>query len=610
MCHGKIGKVMMGLVVAAASLLWMLPQNIAPPPENHYLNGLESFHGQHRPIPRASTVKAETTTKATVPTKDVVIDSTTTTQSADSPLLPHHQLPFSTDPIPLKTIESILQLHLPQKDSRPLGSDVIELRHCNLDYLQMHNFTVWAQHVLQSFQSNLVYRVDKHDKDVEDVPDPPRTYREILVPELTLMLLEMWASHQLMPGTDTANGEPTFICDWNRYPLAIPTPTKEATRILQSVPVTPPTTTTALARLCIVIVAYRDIDHLHRIVESLHMDHHMFVIHLERTTSPDYAAQVHTLAAQYHNIAVVQFGSVVYRSDLVSHINYQIMHWLEQQDPPLHYDYLLTLGGAVYPLLGPHELARHLAQQRDDHNRHVWLGELLHNGQSVAGLNSQYGSIERKRLYSTAAAGKFKMKLSRRAVNTLGFQPTLPSILTDHIRYKANSGNQAVFSKRFIQDLVASSAVRQLFALSKYGCCCCIEERTWIGVAHLLGYGAEAMQYGSMFQTWGGDEECHATMHNAVLTVDQVTNETATDLCYRYEDGTKGGAGAVEGGAIQDEKRGRGDHGVYIRGDDALMATLKDAKARGFLFARKFRSDHAGSMALLQRIRQELHETE
>ena len=69
----------------------------------------------------------------------------------------------------------------------------------------------------------------------------------------------------------------------------------------------------------------------------------------------------------------------------------------------------------------------------------------------------------------------------------------------------------------------------EIFTLSKYGCCCCLEERNWFAALSSIGYKEEALERTGMFQVWGGTQECQSSMNNAML----LRNES---LCYRTED--------------------------------------------------------------------------
>jgi hypothetical protein len=129
----------------------------------------------------------------------------------------------------------------------------------------------------------------------------------------------------------------------------------------------------------------------------------------------------------------------------------------------------------------------------------------------------------------------------------------------------------------------------QLFAHAKYACCGVLEERTWIAAMFLIGVGQEALdEPGAVWQLWGGSKSltCESSVNNAILT-------TNSSTCFKVEDATRGMV-RMDGTAF------------YIHGD-RILPFLKDAKKRGFLFARKFQSNNKESMDLLETIRNEIH---
>jgi hypothetical protein len=69
----------------------------------------------------------------------------------------------------------------------------------------------------------------------------------------------------------------------------------------------------------------------------------------------------------------------------------------------------------------------------------------------------------------------------------------VPNWLDKAKQYKSTSGNQAVYNYR----------IKEMFALAKYGCCCCLEERTWIAVIDILELLHQAKENYSTFQVQG-----------------------------------------------------------------------------------------------------------
>jgi hypothetical protein len=96
----------------------------------------------------------------------------------------------------------------------------------------------------------------------------------------------------------------------------------------------------------------------------------------------------------------------------------------------------------------------------------------------------------------------------------------------------------------------------------------------------VLGLLEEAKERRSVYQLWGGDSNrCRGTMQNAVLDTDETR-------CFRLEN--------------PDEEE------LYVWGNSTWDNLVK-AKRNGVLFARKFHSDHEGSVNLLLDIRRRLH---
>ena len=471
-----------------------------------------------------------------------------------------------------------LQAILPQKTPTLLGSTVIDLRHCSLENIDFHQFTSWAHSILQEgyprFQSKFINGQLKGLKDTD--------WNQYIVPELLLGLLEMYATHD------------ESVCDFTKFNLDLRINESDTVHQIQKLRQTPQGPT-HMARFAIVIIAFQDVEQLKQLVQALHMPHHIIIIHLERATPLDYINAVQRIVVDpYTNVILLQFSSVIYRTDSVSFINYQIMNWLIR-NVRVKYDYHITLDGAAYPLYGNEELAIHLAKTTSI-PRHIWLGEMTHDGHPVRA--PQYGLLQTKRLMTTYPF-KYTQRIKRSvSEKNHSFTPTLPDFITNNMMYKTNSGNQAVYSYQVVQQLVTSPHVKQLFATAKYGCCCCLEERTWVAAMFMIGHGDEALQRASMWQVWGGHVDCTSSMNNAVIH----SNETA---CFRLEDATKGSM-ALNTTIRQVRDIRKKAKAVYIRGNQ-VMDALKDAKKRGFLFARKFRSDNDQSMALQNRINNEIH---
>jgi hypothetical protein len=437
---------------------------------------------------------------------------------------------------------------------RDVPSDVAELRHCNLFQINWEDYFAWASYILDEkmpqFESNRDYATFTDWQAMEQ--------------EFCLELLEMYATHHGYCHFD--GGFP--------YPPNL----QHAEQVFRSIPASP-----NYPRLAIIIIAFQDAPQLQRLVEAVYMPHFYIMIHLERRTSLKFKEEAQVIASRYNNVVVVQFGTIVYRTDSVSMIQLQLMKWFVTKD--FHHDFHVTLNGAAFSLYSAKELALHL-QQTD---RKVWMGELTNGRDGIRVRTSQAQLLMgAKRLVYTQGS---TMKGTFRVASSLishGLNTTLSHTIQESMSRKSVSGNQAVYSHGVVKKLLASRDAMELFALAKYGCCGVLEERTWIAAMRLIGVGEQALENGCMWQVWGGEARCMSSVNNAILT----RNET---LCFKVEDGTMG-------------RNDTGGGALYIRGNE-MMDYLRDAKRRGFLFARKFQSDNEESMALLDDIRREFHET-
>lgn len=429
-------------------------------------------------------------------------------------------------------------------------SDIVELDHCSIDDLDWPNFTSLSRDVMER-----VYFSNKKF-DILRIEQPSKAKKVEM--EWTMELLEMFATHRSLCNFDNYRFKIRGVSDSIRHAGM------KLTNTLQNVK-TPP----LQSRIAIVIVAFQDSKQLERLVDAVILPQHLIVIHLDNDTSPTFLEEVTTIASRYPNVAILQFGKIVYETDSVSRINLQVMDFLVNS-LHLEYDHHVTLDGAAFPLLGATELAQHLHSS----NGNVWMGEMTHKGQAVH--HQQYMLLWKKRLHSTIGPEKLETR-----AGVLFRDDAVPEWLDKAMHHKSTSGNQAVFRFATVQQLISNRQVKQMFAIAKYGCCCCIEERTWIAAMDILGLLEEAKRSRGMYQLWGGFTECRGSMKNAVLEMNQTT-------CYRSENA-------------------RGNNGdLYIHGS-SLWESLKEAKQQGALFARKFHSDNVGSMQLLNKIVHEMH---
>lgn len=571
--------------------------------------------------------------------------ATATEQSSSPPPPP---------PMPLHLQHFLQSLLLPASTENTIvhhySSDLVELDHCNIaailtDQTSLLNFTGWSYPLLNAAVSDLVREnavlfaahdaaiataatgIATHtDKDgsetkAESSESAPSSAPKTKTETKALSLMERVQQEflqELLEMYATASG----LCDFSRYKPTVPSQSASATAANNNnknenddadVPVTTSgllsvevaaaklrdaaellelqTTSSGdqtesdhdkgmLARLAVSIVAYQDIHHLQRLIQAIHLPIHVIIVHLDRRTSAEFAQQVCEFADEYENVVVLQFGTIVYKTDSVSMVNLRIMRWLVY-DVELTFDYFITLGGAAYPLQDAHDLAYSLQQI----GRQIWLGELTNKGERVK--SPQDSRLRRKRLVFTGEifddAGNTNAIpiISKRLPSTTFSGESLPDVIVESMNQKSVSGNNAIFAYDTVKELLDSPDVMELFARSKYGCCCCLEERNWIAALTMIGLQEEALEQASMWQVWGGAETCQSSMKNALLSRN-------ASLCYRLEDATL------------DPPQ------MYIRGD-VTMDFLKDAKQRGFYFARKFHSDNPESMELLEDIRTDLH---
>jgi hypothetical protein len=431
-------------------------------------------------------------------------------------------------------------------------TDVAELYYCQIQDLvdpstvAYSNFTTWAQPLLNESLSSLLQRPDVASQ----------IHVDLISQEFILELLELYASLHNR-------------CDYSKYQIAPILHHDKARKKLQELAIHMPQ---HHARIAYVFIVHQDILHLKRLLQAVHQPWHYIVLHVEHYASPTFVASVQEVANGYDNVVVLQFGAIVYKTDSVSMINLRIMKWL-QQDLQLQYDYHITSSGSVFPLV--RDVAESLARQQ----RNVFLGETYYNGREV--YTDQSYLLRHKRLLYTRGELKLHKRLPRPPFASS--QSLLSVELEESMRYKTNSGNQAIYSYTVVQDLLASPQVIQLFVLSKYACCCCVEERNWIAALELLGYGDEAREQSSIFQVWGGvDAHCRIQMKNALLSQN-------ASLCYRSEDATTTSS----------------ETSLVFYGNETLEL-LKLAKNRGILFARKFHSEDEASVSVLRAIQEEI----
>lgn len=492
-----------------------------------------------------------------------------------------------------------------------LESDIAYLDHCNLSNIDPQAFTTFYQ----------VFRLEAQHKNPwlnNSIKEDNQIIINQIQDEFKLQVLEHFAR-----GMGVCNFlyyQPTVP----EYAPIIPTSMQQTYQVVENLQ-SPPQNQ---ARIVYVISAFQDIVQLQSLVEAIILPQHLIVIHLEQRTSPVFVSQVKTLVANMnksnHNIIILQFGSVIYPSDSLSHIILQIMIWITTslvKNYGLQYDYLFILGSTSYPLYNAIEMAQYLYK---DEPRRIRIGKLLHSHPRKLCINAMeslsffytreksddhYQNVENNNnnnnndnpqhrqfrrpldiggdratlLYQMAQ----KMYENQTAATTASSKlPTtskdfLPVAETRCRKHKTVSGLTAGYDNEAITKIVHSSKALDLLARFKYSGGCCVEERSWGAVMVIIGRGKEIVLPGLVWQSW---TEGIKAMHNSWLIQpekeelegeginnDNITNTPA--LVYR-----------AEHYRTPLERRYRYIHGME------LAQELQEAKQSGTLFARKFRS--------------------
>jgi Core-2/I-Branching enzyme len=470
-------------------------------------------------------------------------------------------------------------------------SDTVQLEHC----LQMawpqtlwDNFTQWAFPMLES-------KFTGNNKKLELLKN---STKQLVKDEFTMQLFEIYlGAHH------------TNLCNFSSYRFHRISPSdnhhkqetfERARRKLdiQVASLANAHDADSSVQVVFTIVAYRDAQHLEKLVKSIWMPQHLVILHIEQHSSVDFERAVRQLADQYPNVVVLQFGTIVYETDSVSQVNLEIMEWLHSTS--WVYDYFVTLGGATFPLWNATALSQHLHNAKLE-GKQVWMGELLHNSQKIHHPQALL-VWNRKRLYTSLADGE---KLNLRLGSIVS--TPVPQWLDHAMYHKSVSGNQGVYSYSIVKRLLQHPQVKEVFALAKYGCCCCLEERTWIAAMNLLGFLDQAKDNYSMFQLWGAptlkaadpsasaSAACQGGMKNSVLEINMYPHP-----CYKSEHAYEYQQNAL-GNIVQDRT-------PFLMNATGVWERIVEAKSRGVLFARKFHSDNERSLLMLQRIVQELHQ--
>ncbi|CAB9521967.1 expressed unknown protein [Seminavis robusta] len=339
--------------------------------------------------------------------------------------------------------------------------------------------------------------------------------------------------------------------------------------------------TEGAATLVFVISAFEDFPQLQALIHAIHLPHHWLIVHLERQTGPSYVAQVQSLTKIYSNLVVLQFGTVIYPGDSLSQINFAIMQLLEEAahvHDDFHYDYLLALSAASYPLYSAEGLARYLYKAP----KRVRLG-LLQGGDP---------RLCRRRAASVGLYYTRGGQQKRRVADIYDIHNVLSEIMEDHhsnnqttmpltaalfapkglkqtCRRKTTSGNTAAYDRNAIQKITRSATVKDYMARFKLAGQCCVEESSWGAALHVIGRSqGEVPLPGIMWQAW----PCGMGMGNSYL-VDPAASSSAPTHCLRMDDKSVFPEGPVE-----------------LRTPNEIEKALIHGKQQGHLFARKFHS--------------------
>jgi hypothetical protein len=399
--------------------------------------------------------------------------------------------------------------------------------------------------------------------------------------EIILELLEIYALHY-------------GYCDFSRYRPTLGHTSKafEKTALLA----TPP----GHARCAIVITVQRfDSTHFKRLLQAVHMPHHYIVLHLDRHAPEGWRSSLETIAKSlnFDNIEVIQFGTIR-DEDSRSITHLKIMRWLTME-LGLIFDHHVTLDSSSFPLLSAKAMAKHLHSS----SQSVWLGTLTEQGSLPS--KSQTHRLVNTRLVTTATPATVTLG---RIFSDDTISPDI-SVQDDRLsmNHKTTSGSYAVFSQFLVQRLLSSPKALQIFALSKYSTSS--DSYNWMTALQLLratddnnsilpsnsDIVNQAKLYTSMFQLWGGTNDCGKALQNdadaAVLSMDPTK-------CYRIEHASV--VRAVHGEPTNTTVFSIPKERLVLHGSGDLWNHIKSAIQVGFLFARQFDSSDKLSVELLE----------
>ena len=450
-------------------------------------------------------------------------------------------------------VKQILSLeHNKEKQQEQVNqaSDVVDLYYCDFQNINWTAFMYWAEPALEEALQSTSSLLNV----------------STIAKEWSLELLEIYGQH-------------FEYCDFSKWHPNLPNTTEifSAGKQLQQVASTN-TVPSEHARVLFCIIAYKDSKHLQRLIESIHMSHHLIVIQLDRYVDVEFSNEAKRIAGVYENVVVVQFGTIVYLTGTISRLNIQLMHWAHQT-LELRYDYHIVIDGAAYPLLEKEEMAQYLYRS----NHSVWLGHAA--GHTAGGIDL----LSRKTLVTTTSANNNTIHfLSDSAFQNHTF--VFPDWIQDAMEgQKTNSGNTAAYSYSVIRQMITDPRIMQLHCLGKYAGeeYRYVEEYTWASTMNLLGLANQAQHNIATSQFWQYDKDTWwVSISNAILT-------NIGDQYY-----FSGDLNLTDG-----------NHA--FNGPIALMTYLTKAKnERNALFARKFSSTVRQSVKLLNQIEEEIWRSE
>lgn len=279
-------------------------------------------------------------------------------------------------------------------------------------------------------------------------------------------------------------------------------------------------------------------------MDAIHLPHHIIIIHLERRTEDSFAYKVrHILTSRYDNVIVIQYGTITYPTDSITHINLDVMRWVTIGDLSSsigYYDYYICLSSSSYPLWGAREMAKVLKQ---DEQRRIRVGQVAYNFEpwrlcqrhsTYFGLVATRGVGEKRRIldWKESQLGNLLDELRSTSI------PSLPEaekffMKKEYLRgcvIKTTSGNTAAYDRQSVIELLSSPEAMELLTRFKLSGGCCHEESSWGGAWGLISNSTRERDYyigmmkkpGAMWQAW----PCTSSIgHNYVFADRDFPNE-------------------------------------------------------------------------------------